>query len=86
MIQFRAGINEIKDLANRQAATRTALETISDLIDVRLFNPITNRYHVNPEGIQEVTPDTLFIDALLKAWCMLKCVPLMMDNIRCVID
>jgi site-specific recombinase XerC len=84
-IQLRAGINEVADFIQRQMGTRTALESIHDLIDNRLYNPITCKYYVQPEQIEEVAPVTPFIDALWKAHAMLKGVKDMLDDIKSVI-
>lgn len=85
MFQYRAGLNEITDLAVRQAATRKAIEQIKDVVDNRLFNPVTNRYHIATEQIEEISPSTLFVEALKKAAGMLQCVPRMLDDIESAI-
>lgn len=84
MIQV-SGMNDIKDLAKRQAATRVLLEAEFDRIDAELFNPITGKYHIITERIEDIIPTTPFIDALEKAAKMITCVPRMMEDIQCVI-
>lgn len=84
MIQI-SGMNDIKDLALRQAATKVLLESELDLIDEKLYNPITGKYHVFTGRVDDIMPATLFIDALKKAAGMLQCVDRMMDDIKCAI-
>jgi len=84
MIQVR-GMNEIKDLVKRQAATKVLIETEIETLDQKLYNPITGKYHVFAEKVEDIIPATLFIDALKKATAMLQCVPRMMDDIQCAI-
>jgi hypothetical protein len=84
MIQIR-GMNDIKDLVKRQAATKILLEGEIERIDQKLRNPITGKYHVVAQSVEEILPSTPFIDALTKAASMIKCVPRMMEDINCVI-
>jgi hypothetical protein len=84
LIQVK-GMNDIKDLAKRQAATKILLDAEKDRIDEKLFNPITGKYHVVTERLEEIIPATPFIDALTKAAGMITCVPRMMEDIHCVI-
>lgn len=84
MIQVR-GMNDIKDLAKRQAATRILIEGELERLDKKLFNPITGKYHVVTERIEDIIPSTPFIQALEKAAALITCVPRMMEDIICVI-
>jgi hypothetical protein len=84
MIQV-LGMNDRKDLLKRQAATKILLEAELERIDVQLYNPITGKFHVITERIEDIIPATPFIDALNKAAKMITCVPRMMEDILCVI-
>lgn len=64
---IRAGLNRIKDLAQRQVAAKALIEGEKDKIDNQLFNPITGKYYTLPETVEEITPSMPFIDALKKA-------------------
>lgn len=79
------GMNSIKELDKRQAATRILLEAEIERIDKKLFNPISGKYHVITESIDDIQPATPFVEALEKAAKMLVCVPRMMEDIVCVI-
>jgi site-specific recombinase XerC len=84
MIQV-TGMNSIKDLAKRQAATQILLDAEKERIDEKLFNPITGKYYVVAQTVEEILPSTPFIDALTKAAGLIKCVDRMMEDIMCVI-
>jgi hypothetical protein len=84
MIQI-TGMNSIKDLAKRQAATKILLDAEKERIDEKLFNPVTGKYYVVPQSVEEILPSTPFVVALTKAAGMIQCVPLMMQDILCVI-
>jgi hypothetical protein len=79
------GMNDCKDLAARQDATKVLMQDELDSIDEKLFNPITGKYHVETEKVEDIIAATPFIDALKKAAKMLICVPRMMDDIECAI-
>jgi integrase len=85
LIQIK-GINDIKDLAKRQAAAKVLIDGEIERIDEKLFNPITGKYHVITDRVEDIVPSTPFIDALNKAAGMLICVPRMMDDIKCAIN
>lgn len=85
MIQIR-GMNDCKDLARRQAATKFLITDETEKVDQKLYNPITGLYHVETEKIEEIMPSTTFVDALWKAYGMLNCVPRMLDDIKCAIS
>lgn len=85
-IRFK-GMNHIKDLAQRQAATRILISQEKEKLDVQLYNPITGQYYLKPEDtIEEIPPSTPFIEALLKAHKMLVCVPRMAEDIKSAIN
>jgi site-specific recombinase XerC len=83
--QIKGGINAIKDLATRQAAVKVLIEHEKDLLDEKLYNPVTGKYHVVTCSIEDILPSTPFIEALKKAAGMLICVQRMMDDINCAI-
>jgi hypothetical protein len=85
MEQIR-GMNDVKDLEKRQAATKVLLQDEIDKIDEQLYNPITGQYYEGAgQTIEEITKDASFIDALQKAHKMLQGVPRMLDDIRNII-
>jgi len=84
MIQVR-GMNDIKDLAKRQAATKILIDSEKELLDEKLFNPITGKYHTITTQVEDITPSTPFVNALNGAANMLTCVPRMMEDIVCAI-
>lgn len=85
MIQIR-GMNDTKDLVQRQAATKVLLQDEADKIDEQFYNPITGQYYEGVgQTIEEITKDAPFIDALQKAHKMLQGVPLMLDDIKNII-
>jgi integrase len=85
MIQIR-GMNDIKDLVERQEATKVLIQDEKDKVDEQLYNPITGQYHeATGQTIEEITKDAPFIDALQKAFKMLQGVPRMLDDIRNII-
>src|SRR3954465_7402975 len=57
MIQV-LGMNDRKDLLKRQAATKILLEAELERIDVQLYNPITGKFHVITERIEDIIPAT----------------------------
>lgn len=69
---IRAGLNEIKDLSQRQVAARALIEGERDKLDNQLYNPITGKYHITPDDVQEITPNMPFIQALKEAKKLLK--------------
>jgi hypothetical protein len=79
------GMNDIKDLAQRQAATKVLMDAEKERLDEKLFNPVTGKYHVVTDRVEDIISSTLFIDALKKASTMIHCVPRMMEDIVCVI-
>jgi hypothetical protein len=86
MIQIR-GMNDIKDLAERQEATKVLIQDETDKVDEQLYNPITGQYHQTAgQTIEEITKDALFIDALQKAHKMLQGVPAMLADIKNIIQ
>lgn len=84
-LQQVKGMNDIKDLAQRQAATKVLIDGEIERIDQKLYNPVTGKYYVITQSIEEILPSTPFIDALNKAAGMITCVPRMMEDIVCVI-
>lgn len=89
MEQIR-NMNDIKDLAQRQAMTRTLMADEKEKVDEQGYNPITGEYNAGDlpeeggEKVEEITPSTPFIDALWKASKMLKCGQ-MIGDIKCII-
>lgn len=85
LVQIK-GVNDIKDLVQRQAATKVLIEDETEKVDEQLYNPITGQYHtVAGQTIEEITKDTPFIDALQKAHKMLQGDPRMLDDIRNIV-
>lgn len=74
MIQIR-GMNEFKDLPQRQAATKVLLESEKEKVDNRGYNPITGNYYIETNDVQEIMPDTPFMSALAEAKKLLKAGP-----------
>lgn len=58
------GMNQFKDLAQRQAATRILIEKETDEVDNKLFNPVTGNYMIMVETVSEIGPDTPMIQAM----------------------
>lgn len=85
-IPERAGLNRIKDLGARQKAARALIESIKDDLDNQLYNPITKKYHVAPDTVEEITPSMPFADALLKALDLVSAIPKMKSDMKSAIN
>ena len=67
LIQIK-GMNKLKDLASRQQLTEEAMNYELDLLLNHGYNPITGQMITSTEKEYEISPQTPFIKALLKAW------------------
>lgn len=87
MIQIR-GMNDEKDLMTRQATTKVLLRAEMERVDDRGFNPITGVYYTPPgvDNVEEITPNTKFIEALRLATKLLKCVPEMKRDVERIVE
>lgn len=83
---FIRGMNKYKMLDQRQYITRVLVDDTIDLLANRGYNPITEEYRPLVDHIEEVTPASLFIDALWQAHKMMSGVPGMLSDIKSAIN
>lgn len=58
------GMNEYKDLAERQKITEALINQEKELLDEKGYNPISGQFMISTETVFEIHPDTPFIEAL----------------------
>jgi site-specific recombinase XerC len=84
------GMNHIKNREERQIATRQILQELYRLIDHHNYNPITKRINLPNNRtdivVDEILPETPFIDALRAAKKRLKYIQHTLNDVGYVID
>ena len=90
MLVSLRGMNHLKDRTKRQDLTRIILADVYKFIDAHNYNPITKKVNVPPKSgamaVAEVTPQTLFIDALRVGKMRLNYVPQTLRDVESVIN